>query len=419
MLSHELLISIAQKFGTPVIVYNEDLIRQTMRDFIQTFKSDFFATKILYASKAFLCQHMAQLALDENFCFDAVSGAEVDLLARVGVKAEQIYFHGNNKTPRELQEFLQLGRGQIVIDNIDELNLLISTAQKLQKTADILIRVNPGIDAHTHAYITTACKDSKFGISIAEADAIAAIIEKINQSKLLSFKGFHAHIGSQIFQQAAFTAEIETMVDFIATMRNQYQIKTEQLDLGGGFAIHYTDSDAPIPIRQLCRDLIKKLESALKAKKLTLSHVIIEPGRSIVGAAACTLYTVGSLKKTETIEYAFIDGGMSDNIRPALYQAEYSCTNISQAKAPLDHSYDIAGKCCESGDILIHQAKLPKTQRGDILKVNSTGAYGYSMASNYNRLGRPPVIFVKDGVPKCVLRREDYDDMLALECRNN
>lgn len=416
MIDNSLLVSIAENVGTPVMIYDEERIRDIMRTFIRNFKSDQFETRVLYASKAFICGHMARIVEEEGLYFDAVSGGEVHLISRAtGKGTERIYFHGNNKTPKEIHEFLALGRGQIVLDNMDELELLIETSEEMKCGADVLIRVNPGIDAHTHEYITTATKDAKFGISIEKKDEIAQMVNMIYRAEHLDFKGFHAHIGSQIFEQNAFMEEIHTMVSFAAEMRDRYFIETEHLDLGGGFAVRYTAEDSPIPLEGLCKSLIAKLEQEIKDAGLNIKCVIIEPGRSIVCEAGCTIYEAGSLKKTSTLQYIFTDGGMADNIRPALYQAEYSCENISKPDQPKDHEYEIAGKCCESGDILIHGARLPETERGDFIKVNSTGAYGYSMASNYNRLGRPAVVFVKDGKAKLVIRRETYIDMMALE----
>ena len=419
MIRNSLLTSIADRVGTPVMIYDEDMIRGIMKTFTSNFKSNKFETRVLYASKAFICGHMARIVAEENLYFDAVSGGEIFLITRAtGLDAGRIYFHGNNKTKNEIREFLNLGEGHIVLDNLDELMLLYDITEKTGQSANVLIRVNPGIDAHTHKYITTATKDAKFGISIEKKDEIADMIRLINNAHHIHFKGFHAHIGSQIFVEDAFMEEINTMLMFIMHMRDRYGVCTEQLDLGGGFAVRYTREDSPIPLEKLCSDMIAALENGIQENDLDIKCVIIEPGRSIVCEAGCTVYGVGSFKKTDTLDYIFTDGGMADNIRPALYQAEYSCENISRPDAEKSITYEIAGKCCESGDILVHDALLPETSRGDFLKINSTGAYGYSMASNYNRLGRPAVVFVRDSKPRLVIRRETYRDMLVLDEEN-
>lgn len=406
---------IAQKMGTPVMVYDEDAIVERMREYVDNFRSYLFRTKVLYASKAFICGAMVRLAEKEGLCFDAVSGGEVNLIHACGVESEKIYFHGNNKTKKELVEFLKAGKGTVIADNMDEIRLLIAVAEDIEEDANVIIRVNPGIDAHTHEYIKTATKDSKFGISSDDKDGIAAMVKAVWECEFLKFKGFHAHIGSQIFDRNAFLDEIHVMCEFLEVMKKEYGIRTESLDLGGGFAIRFTDKDAPIPIPELCREMISALEEEIGNRELDINEVMIEPGRSIAGEAGVTIYEAGAIKKTATKEFLFIDGGMSDNIRPALYQAEYECENISRPDKEKVKIYEVAGKCCESGDILIHGALLPETERGDLIKVNATGAYGYSMASTYNRLGRPPVVFVKEGIARCVLKRESYIDMRALE----
>ncbi len=406
---------IAEKMGTPVMVYDEDAIVERMREYTDNFRSYLFKTKVLYASKAFICGAMARLAEQEGLCFDVVSGGEVNLLKANRITPEKIYFHGNNKTRIELIEFLKYGKGTIIADNMDEIRLLIEVAEDIEEDAAVIIRINPGIDAHTHEYIKTATKDSKFGISSDDKEGILEMVKAVRECEFLKFKGFHAHIGSQIFDKNAFLDEIHVMCEFLETMKKEYGVSAETLDLGGGFAIRFTDSDAPIPIPMLCQEMIATLEAEMEQRNLDIKEVLIEPGRSIAGEAGVTIYSAGALKKTATKEFLFIDGGMSDNIRPALYQAEYECENLSRPDEEPVREYEVAGKCCESGDILIHGAKLPKTERGDFIKVNATGAYGYAMASNYNRMGRPPVVFVREGIAKCVLRRESYIDMRSLE----
>ncbi len=410
-----ILERIVSKAGTPTIVYDEKAIAEKMRRFKESLHSNYFITRVLYASKAFICDAMARLACDNDLYFDAVSGGEVDVLQQAGVPAERIYFHGNNKTAREITDFFQMGRGHIVVDNKDELSLVKDIANGLAQEMDILIRVNPGVEAHTHEYIKTATKDSKFGISIDAHTELKEMLRVIKKDEYLFFKGFHAHIGSQIFEPDAFEGEVAIMGQFIDMVEHKWDVGVEELDLGGGFAIAFTDEDHPTDISEMCRRIIGSCEDMIKDRKLSLKVVSIEPGRSMVGDNAFTLYTAGNRKKTETKEFLFVDGGMADNIRPALYQAEYTCDNLTKEGKPKDKTYVLAGKCCESGDVLIKEARLPATDPGDLIIVYATGAYGYSMASNYNRLGRPAVVFLNGDDARLVLRRETYEDMRSLE----
>lgn len=417
--SNAILEKIVEKVGTPVMVYDEDLLRAKITSYVTNLKSDMFNTRVLYASKSFICKEMAKLAMDCGTGFDAVSGGEVQCLKEAGVKADMVYFHGNNKTYAEVCEFFDFGTGHIVVDNADELTLITAVADEKKVPMNILIRVNPGVEAHTHEFIQTATKDSKFGISIDYKDGIKAMLDIIEGSEYLTFKGFHAHIGSQIFEADAFEGEIAVMAAFIDEVQKLWGITVEELDLGGGFAIKFTDADNPMPVEEVCERIIAACEREITERKLSLNLICIEPGRSIAGDLGHTIYSAGCRKKTASKEFLFIDGGMADNIRPALYDAEYCCTNLSKEDKPADTNYVIAGKCCESGDIIIKNALLPETEPGDLILVYSTGAYGYSMASNYNKLGRPPVVFVSGDNARLVLRRETYADLLALETEEN
>ncbi len=406
---------IAAKTGTPVIIYDEDMMRNRIRTYTGNFRSEMFDTRVVYASKAFLCGAMAKIISEEGMYADVVSGGEMHCAVTSGLDPSRIYFHGNNKSAREIAEAFEHGIGQIVADNISEIDDLAAAADKFKKPMRILLRINPGIEAHTHEYITTARKDSKFGVSIDNEDMVKRICEKVQQSECLEFAGFHAHIGSQIFSREAFISEIDTMVAYAAHMQADYGITASELDFGGGFAVTYTDDDEPIPVDEVCRLIISECEKKVMQHGLNLKTVSIEPGRSIAGEAGYSVYTAGYSKTAEDKSYVFVDGGMADNIRPALYGAEYTCENISKPGAPAAGSFVIAGKCCESGDILIKNAQLPETDAGDLIVINTTGAYGYSMASNYNRLGRPPVVFASEGRARCVIRREEYTDMEKLE----
>ncbi len=406
---------IVTKVGTPAIIYDEDMMRNQMQTYTGNFRSEMFDTKLIYASKAFMCNAMAKIINEEGMYADVVSGGEMHCVVKAGLDPSRIYFHGNNKSALEISEAFEYGIGQIVADNISEIEDLITASEKAKRTMRILLRINPGIEAHTHEYITTARKDSKFGISIDDKEMVRRICEKVSKSNYLEFAGFHAHIGSQIFSREAFISEIDTMMEYAAYMRDEYGINIDELDFGGGFAVTYTQEDEPIPVNEVCSLIIDECEKKVIQHKLSLKAISIEPGRSIVGEAGYSVYKAGYSKTAEDKNYIFVDGGMADNIRPALYGAEYSCENISKPDAPIAGSFVIAGKCCESGDILIKDAKLPETDAGDLIVINTTGAYGYSMASNYNRLGRPPVVFVSQGRARCVIRREEYADMESLE----
>ena len=406
---------LAASAGTPLMVYSQSAIENKLSDFKKHLKSSKFETQVLYASKAFSCTAMAKLVKEAGCGLDVVSGGEVFTAQSAGFPMEEVFFHGNNKTPREISEALDASVGTFVIDGTDELDALLRISEKKGKGANALIRINPHISAHTHSYIMTADIDSKFGISIDDTETVCEMIRRINESPYITFMGFHAHIGSQIFDKNAFVSEIETMTAYIAKIQ-KLGYTAQWLDIGGGFAATYTDEDAPIPVPTVCETIISAAEAAQEKHGIAVKKLIIEPGRSIVAEAGITLYTVGGRKRTPNKQFVFVDGGMCDNIRPALYQAKYNCDIAGRMDEGKTEKVTIAGKCCESGDILAEDVMLQKSELGDILVMYTTGAYGYSMASNYNRIGRPPVIFVKDGKARQVIRRETYSDMLSLEC---
>ncbi|MBP3384473.1 MAG: diaminopimelate decarboxylase [Firmicutes bacterium] len=407
---------LAAASGTPLLVYDEAKIEEQFAAAINNFKSDMFETEVVYASKAFSCKAIFKIAQQMGACLDVVSGGEMYCAEASGFDMKNIYFHGNNKSEEELRQALETGCGHIVLDNRMECEKLVSLADQMGKSIEVLLRVNPGIEAHTHEYIQTSGSDSKFGLSIKEEEAIRNIVKTAMDSKYVDFKGFHCHIGSQITETEGFEKAVEIMVAFVRKMNDRYGIASTDLSIGGGFGIRYTDADKPIPLGEMVQILARTCERIMAEQDVKLNKLLIEPGRSIVGEAGYALYKVGYSKDTETKHFLFVDGGMSDNIRPALYQAEYSCdiaTRLGEAK---DKLYCVAGKNCESGDILVREASLPQTAcEGDLLVMYAAGAYGYSMASNYNRAGRPEVVFVKDGKARRVLRRETYEDQLRLE----
>jgi diaminopimelate decarboxylase len=409
---------IAGSVGTPVIVYSQSQIENRLREFTENFRSDRLRTKVVYASKAFACGAMLELVKNAGCGLDVVSGGEMHLAKISGFPMDNVLFHGNNKTPAEICEALHSGCGTFVIDNRLELRRLISYAKDIKRKCRALIRINPHISAHTHSYIMTADLDSKFGISIDRKEEIFAMIEELCKSGYVEFTGFHAHIGSQIFEKDAYAGEIDTMAELISlTEKKGHRVKC--LDIGGGFAAYYTSEDCPIPVPEVCQAIISACHSAMDKYAITLETLMIEPGRSITAEAGTTLYTVGGTKNTHSKKYVFVDGGMCDNIRPALYGAKYRCDLAEKMDRDKTETVTVAGKCCESGDILIHDIPLPPAEPGDILAVYTTGAYGYSMASNYNRIGRPAVVFAKDGKARCVIRRETYEDLDALECNRD
>ena len=406
---------LAAACGTPLFVYDEAALEKRMEDYKSYFRSGSFATEVIYASKAFTCMALLDKLKRYGFGLDVVSGGELYLAKQTDFPMEQIYFHGNNKTVSEMETALSLGCGTIVVDSIMECRKLTELADRMKKKAHVMIRINPGIAAHTHKYIITGDLDSKFGVTLREEDVILEMIERIKACGNTAFDGFHVHIGSQIFDLRAYDAVIERMMKLIKKLKTKHMIEIRQLDLGGGFGVCYTEEDRPNTIREVCGRIISKCETELKSNGLKLDKIMIEPGRSIVAEAGVTLYRVGFLKDTPNKSYLFIDGGMTDNIRVALYGAKYECDLANKLDREKARKYTVAGKCCESGDILIENAMLPEAESGDLLVVYGTGAYGYSMASNYNRLNKPAVVFAKDGKARVIIRRENDSDQIRLE----
>lgn len=405
-------IDLVEEYGSPLYVMDEDLIRDNCRLFKKSFDNDDIETEVVYASKAFLTLAMCQLIDEEGLSLDVVSGGELYTAIKAKFPVVKIHMHGNNKSREELTMAIEAGIGRIIVDNRYELDLIEDICQSLNKKTNILLRVNPGIEADTHEYIKTTNNDSKFGESIFSED-ILDIINKINNSKYMDLKGFHCHIGSQILQEESFYEEINVMMNFIKTITKKYKITIQELNLGGGFGVYYTKDDVPIDLKGLLSNMLNKIKGKAIELDINLPKIIIEPGRAIVANAGITLYQVGSSKETYGGKnYVFVDGSMSDNPRTSLYDAEYEAALANRMNDENAAIYTIAGKCCESGDIIVKDISLPNPNIGDILVVFSTGAYNYSMSSNYNRLLRPGVIFVKDGKSKCVVKRETYEDLI-------
>lgn len=403
-------LQLAEQFQTPLYVYDVSAIRDQIRAFKRVFETQHFNYAVSYASKAFATIAMYQVAKQEACHVDVVSGGELYTAAQADFPMADVSFHGNNKSEKELREALALNVGTIVVDNFYELQLLGNLlAEAPERTQDILLRVTPGISAHTHAYISTGQTDSKFGFDVDSGLAFkAAKLALANpQFNLL---GIHAHIGSQIFDVAGFIGATQKLANILKDWHEQLGYTPSVLNVGGGFGIAYTQDDDPIP----AEDFVEAILKTLRAQNLpfALPAVWIEPGRSIVGPAGFQLYTVGSSKNVEGLRpYIAVDGGMGDNLRPALYQAEYEAVKADDPNIQPTQDVHLVGKYCESGDILIDHAHLPAVQPGDVLAVKSCGAYGYSMASNYNRNPIPAVVFAENGHAKLVVRRQSYADL--------
>ena len=400
------------QYDTPLYVYDENMLVNQCRTFINNFKSSRFKTEVLYASKAFSCLEVLRIASREGLGVDVVSFGEIHTAYKAGYDMKRAYFHGNNKTREELQYALEVGVGTIVIDNDYEYEMINEIVRESGNTVDVLLRINTGIDAHTHEYIKTAKDDSKFGYSVYD-ESIYDLITDINKQSNLNFVGFHSHIGSQIFEKTSFFEAVKVVMEFTRRVQERLGLAISVLNLGGGFGVYYTQEDSPFELAEFLREYIEVVERESDNFGLDLAKVVIEPGRSLTCNAGSTLYSVGGVKKTFAgREYVFVDGGMADNPRYALYKAKYEAMLANKMNEEADTTYTVAGKCCESGDMLVMDANLPKAEQGDLLLVSSTGAYNYSMSSNYNRLPKLPVVFIKDGTSRLVVKGETLEDLI-------
>ena len=410
------LVDIAKEYGTPAYVLDENTIRRNCRLYTESIKNHYDGNgRAIYASKALSCKYMYKLVAEEGMGIDVVSGGELYAALSAGFPADRIYFHGSNKTPDELKYAIESNVGRIMVDNELELIRVSEIAKELSKCVNIIIRITPGVSADTHDFIKTGDIDSKFGITLenGEAERVVALAAKTDNVYL---KGIHCHIGSQIFDIDPFEHAAEVMMSFISDIKDKYGIITEELDLGGGFGIKYTSKDNPVGLGEYMKDVSVVIKRIAKEKNLDLPFIIVEPGRSTVAEAGLTLYTVGTIKKIPDIRtYVSVDGGMTDNPRYILYGSEYTAVSAENPTAPQNKTVTIAGKCCESGDMIGENMPLNDVKTGEILAILSTGAYNYSMSSNYNRIPRPPVVVIKDGKPDAVVRRETYEDMLKCD----
>jgi len=408
-------VELAKTYGTPLFVYDLSLIRKRARAFLNTFKELHVVAQVAYASKAFSSVAMYQVMNQENLSLDVVSAGELYTAIKAGYPVERIHFHGNNKSKEELLLALEHNIGCIVVDNFYEIELLQELTAKRKQQVNILLRVTPGVEAHTHDYITTGQQDSKFGFDLLNGQADEAF-KQVYQDPYLELLGLHCHIGSQIFETSGFKVAAEKLIKKMIEWKSTYQYTCTVLNLGGGFGIKYTEEDTPLEPSVYVKEMVQVVKELVAETSFSMPEIWIEPGRSLVGDAGTSLYTIGSEKKVPDIRnYLSVDGGMSDNIRPALYGAVYDAMIANKMTENKEIEYTIAGKCCESGDKLIESVKLPKAEPGDILAVFCTGAYGYSMASNYNRIARPAVVFVEDQKHQLVVRRETLEDIVHLD----
>lgn len=408
-------VELAKKFGTPLYVVSENKIRERCGEIKESFLNKYSNTIAAYASKAFLTMAMCKIIEDEGLNLDVVSGGELYTAIKAGFPMERIMFHGNNKSLEELTLAVKNNVGRIIVDNLYELEMLEKIAKEQKKKVKILFRVAPGIQGSTHEYIVTGQKDSKFGIPL-EPKEIQKIVKSTITSNNIVLMGFHFHLGSQLFENDIYVTAVQVITKLMKDLKEELGYRTLELNTGGGFGIRYTNEDEPQPLHYFTDAIMKAVKEECNKYNLYIPTIIIEPGRWIIGEAGITLYTIGAIKEIPGVRtYASIDGGLPDNPRPALYQAKYDAVVANKFKDKLDKTVTIAGKCCETGDILIWDLKTPNIEAGDILAVLSTGAYNFSMASNYNKLPRPAVVLVNEGHGEIIVQRETYDDLLKGE----
>ncbi len=406
-------VELAREFGTPLYVLDEEMLVENCQSFLRSMEKYYNGRgMVAFAGKSLCCLEVFRIMKREGMALDVVSGGELYTAAKAGFPMEKVFFHGNNKTPQEIRMALEYGVGHIVADNPVELALLEDISAELGKTAKVLFRIKPGVEAHTHQYIQTGQIDSKFGFALENGEAIRAV----EQAKTLSHVklcGLHCHIGSQIFGTEPFREAARIMLRFMKEAGELLGAPLHILNLGGGFGIRYTDDDEPIPYIEYMADVSQTVRETCGALGLDMPEIVIEPGRSVCGPAGITLYTVGNVKTIENVRtYVSVDGGMTDNPRYALYQAPYTALVANQADRPADFTATIAGRCCESGDLIQEHTLIQRPAPGDILAVLCTGAYNYSMASHYNRVLNPAMVLVNGGSARLIVKRESYEDLL-------
>ena len=405
------MVDLVRKYGTPLYVVDEQTIRGICKDYKKAF-SKYEKTNMMYASKALCNSAVSRIIASEGFGFDAVSGGEIYTLYKAGIDMSKVLFNGNNKTPEEIELAIKYGVGRFSIDNFHEVELISEISKKYNKTVNALLRITPGIECHTHKYIQTGQLDCKFGFDLSQIDSIIEHI--LNTDKNINIRGLHAHIGSQIFETKCYYDEVEVLVKEIARIEEKFGIKLDEMNIGGGLGVKYVESDNPPSVQEIADVIIKSLTENIEKYKINKPTIYLEPGRSIISTSGVTLYTVGSSKQVPNMtKYISVDGGMADNPRPSMYQAEYLAELVTSHSERDTEVVTIAGKFCESGDILINGIELPSLKAGDVLCVYNTGAYNYSMASNYNRAVKPAMVLVNNCQSDIIVYRETLEDLVS------
>ena len=409
-------VTLAGEYGTPLYLLDEGELRRNCKAFVGAARLSFGTDAIVaYASKALCCKELCRIAKSEGLHLDVVSGGELYTAMSAGFPPENVFFHGNNKTAGELITALEQGVGHVVVDNIEELRTLDALGAARGKKQPILLRIKPGVEAHTHKYVVTGSIDSKFGFALENGEAAEAVRLALAASGV-RLDGLHCHIGSQIFETEPFCEAARVMLRFIKQIKNETGAEMSLLNLGGGFGIKYVEANDPLSPEAMLAAAGTAIDAECAVLGITKPRIAIEPGRAIVGPAGVTLYTVGSVKNIVGVRsYVAVDGGMPDNPRYALYGSEYTALVANKALEPADFKATIAGRCCESGDLLQENAMIQRPEPGDILAVLGTGAYNYSMSSNYNRLPKPPIVLINDGKARVIVRGESYEDVAAFD----
>ncbi len=407
------VVELASKFGTPLYVIDEDTLRKGIRNYKTEFTSKYKESLVLYAAKSFICEAIAHILQEEGAGIDVVSGGELYVALKTGVSSSKIYFNGNNKSSEELALAVDNEIGAVIVDNFYELELLNQVAISKSKKINVMLRLAPGIECHTHEYIKTGQIDSKFGFDLSQVDEAVQKIAKLYHS--LRLQGFHSHIGSQIFDLNSYSDLVRILLERYASIKETYNIDLTKLNVGGGLGIKYTEEDSPPAMSEMANTIVNAINENVERLGISSPTLLLEPGRSLTGPAGITLYRVGSSKVVPGIrKYIAVDGGMADNPRPAMYQSLYSACVASKMLEKNKEVVTVAGRFCESGDILIKDIELAQTVSGDILAVFSTGAYNYSMSSNYNMVPRPACVLVKDGSAEIIIERESYQHLISL-----
>jgi diaminopimelate decarboxylase len=409
------VVELAERFGTPLFIYDEQTLRDQCRAYMDAFRSRLDDTEIVYASKAFCCRAMCELVTEEGLSLDVASGGELFTARLAGVRPERIYFHGNNKSPVEIEAGLDAGIGFFVVDSLHEIELLAAAARRRSVRQRVLVRLTPGVRPATHSYVQTGQADSKFGFGLAEGLADEAV-RRLLAAADLELVGVHAHIGSQIFDLSSHRREVEVLFAAVADWRREHGFECRLVNFGGGLGIRYTEQDHPSSIAEFAEAVVSAARASSARYGLPLPRLLVEPGRSIAGKAAVTAYRIGTIKEIPGVRtYVAIDGGMSDNMRPMLYDSKYEAMLAGKAETPASVVVTVAGKHCEMSDVLVRDVAIAPPEVGDVLVTPGTGAYGYVMANNYNMVPRPAVVMVGGDEARVIVERETWQDVTRLQ----